>query len=122
MTHGTFDLDAATQTLLTDEDAEIASLVNYSVREIIYITPTVGDVLPLGLGFAVALSPGESRFGFRLADSFPGVPGATRLWAWTERGARLFVSSGQMVDGGGSTGPPGQGGNGPPGQNKPKKK
>ena len=86
-------VNAASFTQLTDANVTAITFQNVSAMPVI-ITATVGESTapnPDAGGLTYAAGEGESNRS--LADLFPGVPGANRVWARSINGTQqVFVS------------------------------
>jgi hypothetical protein len=61
----------------------------------VFIAATVGTTAPADPpvpGAWPSYPAGYGQLKVSLAGAFPGVSGASHLWAWSERGATLWVS------------------------------
>lgn len=86
------DLPAATWVQLTDADVSAASFQNRGGLDI-YVAATAGTTAPSDLSGAVLFRPGLGvESGTALADIWPGVSGAARLWAYAPAGGAAWVS------------------------------
>lgn len=90
----TIDLDVRTWTLLTSADITAARVQVVGGPDV-FVQATVGATPPSDTDGAMLLRSGPAG-GFAadmtLANLFPGVSGANRLYAWSEGAARVSVS------------------------------
>lgn len=82
--------DAWTQ--LTDANVTRITFQNVGTGFIL-VKATATAVAPTNRDGALRYNPGQGERAVNLADLFPGVTGATRLWAYSHHGAgEAFVS------------------------------
>lgn len=77
---------------LTDADVTAITFQNVSAMPIT-VTATVGGTPPAADAGGLTYSAGEGESNRSLAELFPGVPGANRVWARSSNGTQqVFVS------------------------------
>jgi len=88
----TFQLAPATWTLLTDSNITALTFqVQQATRDVLF-RATVGATPPTVLTDTIRYSNGEGEINVSLAEMFPGVSGANRVYAYSENSAFIFVS------------------------------
>jgi hypothetical protein len=85
------DVPADTWTLLTTSDVVTLTFQNVGLHQL-FIKPTVGTSAPANTNGAAIYVPLAGERNMALADLFPGVSGANRLWAFGRQGGRMMVS------------------------------
>jgi hypothetical protein len=58
----------------------------------VYIKATTDTTAPTDLSGAIKYSPGQGERNVDLADLFPGIAGANRVWAYARENASVMVS------------------------------
>jgi hypothetical protein len=87
----TVTVTASTWTQLTD--ADISSITFQNVGgNFIYIKATTDTTAPTNFTGAYRYNPGQGERNVSLADLFPGLSGADRVWAWAENATSVVVS------------------------------
>ena len=88
------NVPAYTWTQLTD--ANVTSLTfqvaKMDVVPHVRIAGTVGAVAPTNFESALRYGSQEGEINVALSDLFPGVPGANRVYAWSDYPTTIFVS------------------------------
>lgn len=84
-------LAAATWTQLTDANITSITFQNIS-GNFVRIKATVGANAPSDLTGSLRYNPGQGERNTSLADLFPGVSGANRVYAYSQDGAQVVVS------------------------------
>lgn len=77
-------------TEITANDVEYAMFQNQTQREM-FLTATTGAA-PAADADGIMYYPAQGERKAWLADLFPGVTGAVRLWAYYEDGGEVFIS------------------------------
>lgn len=86
----TISVPAEAWTLLTDADVtNVTFLVRSNAP--VYIMATNGVGAPSGLTGAIPYHSGQGERNVAVADLFPGVTSANRLYAWCARGANVVI-------------------------------
>ena len=88
--HATVSVPAKTWTELTASDATNVTFENLEPSQI-FIQATTGAA-PADLEGALKYTSVQGEINVALAEAFPGVSGAVRVWAWSKTGARVAVS------------------------------
>ena len=72
---------------------EVAGQIAFQNRHArtLLVKPTADASAPSDEDGVVVYETGQGDRGY-LADMFPGMPGATRLWGWSAFGGKVFVS------------------------------
>lgn len=86
-----YNIAAGTWVLLTDADVTAITFQNVS-DFYVYIKATTDTTAPTSLDGAVKYSPGQGERAVAMADLFPGISGADRLWAYARENASVMVS------------------------------
>lgn len=87
----TVSLAADTWTLLTDSNVSTATFQNNGLKHVL-IKGVNGTTTPTDELGAIRYNPGQGERNASLADLFPGVSGANRLFAWTPYETDVFIS------------------------------
>jgi len=88
----TYQLAPATWTLLTNSDITALTFqVQRATREVLF-RATVGATPPTVLTDTLKYEDGEGEAAITLAEMFPGIAGATRVYVYSENSAFVFVS------------------------------
>lgn len=87
----TLSITASTWTLLTDSNVSAITFQNVGSNHIL-IKGTSGATPPSNSTGAIRYNPGQGERNVSLADLFPGVSGANRIYAWAESATPVVVS------------------------------
>lgn len=87
----TLSITASTWTLLTDSNVSSITFQNVGSNHIL-VKGTVGATPPSNSNGAIRYNPGQGERNVLLTDLFPGVSGATRIYAWAEAATPVVVS------------------------------
>ena len=90
MAHETVTISAGTWELLTSSDVTTARIQNLGTAALV-VQATDGTTAPADASGAIEYQPSQGDF-LDLAETFPGVSGAVRLWGKMERAGRVSVS------------------------------
>lgn len=88
--HATVSVPAKTWTELTASNATNVTFENMTPGPL-FLSATTGAA-PADLDGAVLYQGVSGDMNVSLTDTFAGVSGAVRLWAWSKTGARVAVS------------------------------
>jgi hypothetical protein len=89
--HTTVAVPAEVWTQLTNGDATAVTFQNRGGLDV-YIAATTNTTAPTSLDTALVYGGGQGERGVDIADLFPGLAGADRLWAYSPAAARVFIS------------------------------
>ena len=87
----TTTISASTWTQLTDADVARITFQNVGSNYIL-IKATVGASTPTNNSGSVRYNPGQGEKNVLLADLFPGLTGANRVYAWATDNTPIVVS------------------------------
>jgi hypothetical protein len=87
----TVNVAAETWTQITNADVTELTFQNVS-DQTIRVTATAGATAPTTLNGALRYAPMMGEVKMVLADYFPGVSGANRVWVYADSGVSVFVS------------------------------
>lgn len=87
----TLSITSGTWTLLTNSNVTTMTFQNVGSNHIM-IKGTVGATPPSDYTGAIRYNPGQGERNVSLADLFPGVSGANRVYAWAESATPVVVS------------------------------
>ena len=87
----TYNLTADTWTLLTDADVSAITFQNISESDVL-VKATADTTAPTDLTGALLYPPRTGEAARALADLFPGISGADRVWAYSKSNASVFIS------------------------------
>lgn len=87
----TISIPAATWTLLTDADVTSITFQNASSNHIV-IKATTDTTAPTSTAGGFRYNHGQGERNIAMADLFPGLSGADRLWAYAPDGGIVVVS------------------------------
>lgn len=88
----TITVPPRTWTQLTNADATAITIQVQSTVNPIFVKGTVGAVPPTSFLGCLQLNPPDQFVNQTLAHFFPGVAGVTRLYAYSEQEAQVFIS------------------------------
>lgn len=87
----TTTIAAATWTQLTDADVSRITFQNVGSNHVL-IKATIGASAPTNATGAVRYNPGQGEKNVLLADLFPGLTGANRVYAYSPDATQVVVS------------------------------
>lgn len=87
----TIPLAPGVWTLLTNAAVTGLTFQNVGGYDVL-ILGTAGAFEPVSTDGAISYGPGEGEMAAALADLFPGVAGADRLYAYAPAGGRVMIS------------------------------
>lgn len=87
----TITVPRETWTLLTDADITSITFQNTSSNHIV-IKATTDTTAPTSTAGGFRYNPGQGERNIAMADLFPGLAGADRLWAYAPDGGIVVVS------------------------------
>jgi hypothetical protein len=79
-------------TQLTDANVTAITFQNLGATAEIFVKATANTTAPTDQTGAMRYGPGQGERNVLLADLFPGVTGAARLWAYAPSGVSVLVS------------------------------
>lgn len=84
-------LTAGQWTQLTN--AEVTALTFQNLGDIyLHVKANTSTSAPTSLDGAIRYAPTQGERNVDLADLFPGISGASRLWGWCSQDCEVFVS------------------------------
>ncbi len=83
------EVPAKTWTELTNTDV---TEITFQVGDPVHIVGTVGATPPTSVGGSIRYPEGTGERNVALSELFPGVSGATRVYAWSFSGSAVTVS------------------------------
>jgi hypothetical protein len=89
--HDTIDVVKDVWTQITNADVTAITFQNLTGGDL-WIKGTTSAVAPTDLTDAIVYSPNEGEANVPMADLFPGLGGADRVYVYTQRGGWVFVS------------------------------
>ena len=87
----TYDLAAKTWTMITDADVTEITFQNVSESDV-WIKATTDTASPTTRVAAIKYPPSMGERKVAMADLFPGLTGADRVWAYCDAPASVMVS------------------------------
>ena len=88
----TINIPAATWTQITDGNVTAMTFQNIS-GNFVLVKGTVGATAPTDLAGSLRYNPGQGERNVLLADLFPGISGANRVYVFADSGAQVAVSN-----------------------------
>jgi hypothetical protein len=88
----TISIPAFTWTQLTDADVTSITFQVMPSGFYVYIKATTDTTAPTDLSGSIKYSPGQGERNVSIADLFPGITGADRVWAYARENASVMVS------------------------------
>lgn len=89
--HDTIDVAKDTWTQITNADVTAITFQNLSGGDL-WVKGTTSASAPTDLTDAVVYAANEGELNVAMADLFPGLSGADRVYVYTQRGGWVFVS------------------------------
>lgn len=87
----TINLTAGAWTQLTDADVSSITFQNKGGYYIL-VKATTDTTAPTSDAGSIRYNPGQGERNATMADLFPGISGADRLWAFCDQSVPVFVS------------------------------
>lgn len=87
----TVSVASATWTQITDADVTAITFQNLSDFSM-FVKATTDTTAPTDLTGALKYAPGQGERAVAMADLFPGLTGADRVWVYADPGVQVFVS------------------------------
>lgn len=87
----TIDVVKEAWTQLTAADVSVITFQNIGSNYVL-ISGTNGAVAPGSIDGALRYNPGQGEMGASVAEMFPGVSGANRIWAYCDNASQVVVS------------------------------
>ena len=87
----TITLAAQTWTQLTDADVSSITFQNRSSYHM-FVKATTDTTTPTDFDGAIRYNPGQGEMNTNIADLFPGLSGADRVWAYSDKAVDVMVS------------------------------